>query len=99
MWGHYLVDAPELFRCMASDVAVGQIVELLAELGFTNLVLVFSEHFGRTLTRQPDQRIRWQPAVTNAGVLAVLLGVTVAVTAPPTRPQSPPTTQEPFDDG
>jgi nitrite reductase (NO-forming) len=41
----------------------------------TNLVLVFSEHFGRKLTRQPDQRIRWQPAVTNLGVLAVLIGL------------------------
>lgn len=41
----------------------------------TNLVLVFSEHFGRTLTRQPEQRIRWQPVVTNLGVLLVLIGL------------------------
>lgn len=41
----------------------------------TNLILVFSEHFGRTLTRHPDQRIRWQPPVANLGILAVLVGL------------------------
>ncbi len=41
----------------------------------TNLVLVFTEHFGRTLTRNPEQQIRWQPAVLNLGVVAVLVGV------------------------
>lgn len=41
----------------------------------TNLVLVFSEHFGRTLTRQPDERSRWQPVVTNLAVVTVLVGL------------------------
>jgi hypothetical protein len=41
----------------------------------TNLVLAFTEHFGRTLTHQPAHAVRWQPVVTNAGVLTVLVGV------------------------
>ena len=41
----------------------------------TNLILVFSEHFGRTLTRHPDQRIRWQPPLANLGILAILVGL------------------------
>lgn len=41
----------------------------------TNLVLVFSEHFGRTLTRQPELDIRWQPVVLNLGVIALLAGL------------------------
>ena len=46
----------------------------------TNLVLVFSEHFGRTLTRQPADRIRWQPPVLNAGVVALLVGLPLELT-------------------
>ena len=41
----------------------------------TNLVLVFSEHFGRTLTRTPAQPIRWQTPVVNAGILMILVGL------------------------
>lgn len=41
----------------------------------TNLVLVFSEHFGRTLTRQPEADIRWQPVVLNLGVVTLLVGL------------------------
>jgi len=46
----------------------------------TNLVLVFSEHFGRTLTRSDDQRIRWQPYVVNAGVVMVVAGLPLGLT-------------------
>jgi hypothetical protein len=41
----------------------------------TNLVLTFSEHFARTLTRAPGERSWWWPVVTNLGVLAVLVGL------------------------
>lgn len=41
----------------------------------TNLVLVFTEHFGRTLTRQPERDIHWQPVVLNVGVVALLMGL------------------------
>ena len=41
----------------------------------TNLVLVFSEHFGRTLTRTPAQTIRWQVVAANAGILPILIGL------------------------
>lgn len=40
----------------------------------TNLILTFSEHFARTLTRTPGERAAWWPLVTNAGILAVLTG-------------------------
>ncbi len=46
----------------------------------TNLVLVFSEHFGRTLTRQPAGRTRWQPPVLNVGVLALVVGLPLGAT-------------------
>jgi hypothetical protein len=41
----------------------------------TNLVLTFSEHFGRTVTRTPGERAAWWPAVTNLGILLVLVGL------------------------
>jgi len=41
----------------------------------TNLVLTFSEHFARTVTRTAGERAGWWPAVTNAGILAVLIGL------------------------
>ena len=41
----------------------------------SNLVLAFTEHFGRTLTRQPDERSRWQPVATNLAVVMVLVGL------------------------
>jgi hypothetical protein len=43
----------------------------------TNLVLTFSEHFARTLTRTPGERAWWWPVVTNLGILAVLGGLVV----------------------
>jgi hypothetical protein len=41
----------------------------------TNLILVFTEHFGRTLTRTMAERIRWQMPVANLGILMVLVGL------------------------
>jgi len=41
----------------------------------TNLVLTFSEHFSRTLTRTPGERAWWWPVLTNLAILAVLAGV------------------------
>ena len=46
----------------------------------TTLVLVFSEHFGRTLTRRPAERIRWQLPVLHAGVVALLVGLPLQAT-------------------
>jgi nitrite reductase (NO-forming) len=41
----------------------------------TNVVVVFSQHFGLTVTRAPDQRWRWQPAILNIGIVGVLIGI------------------------
>lgn len=41
----------------------------------TNLVLALSDHFARTLTHQSGAAPRWQLAVANAGVVAVLWGI------------------------
>jgi len=41
----------------------------------TNLVLTFSEHFGRTVTRTAGERSWWWPIVTNLGILGVLVGL------------------------
>ena len=41
----------------------------------TNLVLTFSEHFARTVTRTPGERSWWWPAVTNVGIALVLVGL------------------------
>lgn len=46
----------------------------------TNVVVVFSQHFGLTVTRAPDQRSRWQPALLNSGILLVLTGVPASAT-------------------
>lgn len=46
----------------------------------TNLVLVFTEHFGRTLTRRPADPIRWQPLVVNAGIVVLLVGLPLSST-------------------
>jgi hypothetical protein len=43
----------------------------------TNLVLTFSEHFARTVTRTPGERSWWWPLATNLGVLSVLFGMRV----------------------
>jgi hypothetical protein len=40
----------------------------------TNLVLTFSEHFSRSVTRTPGERAAWWPLVTNAGILGVVAG-------------------------
>jgi hypothetical protein len=40
----------------------------------TNLVLTFSEHFARTVTRTKGERAAWWPLVTNLGILLVLIG-------------------------
>jgi hypothetical protein len=41
----------------------------------TNLVLTFSEHFTRTLTRTAGERAWWWPVVTNVAIVAVLTGL------------------------
>lgn len=41
----------------------------------TNLVLTFSEHFARTVTRTPGERAWWWPLITNLGILLVLVGL------------------------
>ena len=41
----------------------------------TNLVLVFSEHFGRTLTRTPDRSVRWQMPGVNIGIVLTLAAI------------------------
>jgi hypothetical protein len=41
----------------------------------TNLVLTFSEHFTRTLTRTPGERAWWWALVTNVAIVAVLTGL------------------------
>lgn len=41
----------------------------------TNLVLVFSDHFGRTVTRSADEAVRSLLVVANAGIPLVLFGV------------------------
>lgn len=40
----------------------------------TNLVLTFSEHFARTVTRTLGERSWWWPVVTNLGIVLVLAG-------------------------
>ncbi len=41
----------------------------------TNLVLTFSEHFGRTVTRTPGERSAVWPIVTNLGIALTLIGL------------------------
>lgn len=41
----------------------------------TNLILVFSDHFARTLTRSPAAEVRWQLPVLNLGILVLLAGI------------------------
>ncbi len=41
----------------------------------TNLVLTFSEHFSRTVTRTAGERAWWWPLVTNLGILLILVGL------------------------
>ena len=41
----------------------------------TNVVLAFSEHFSRAVTRTPGQRALWWTLAANAGIVLVLIGV------------------------
>lgn len=41
----------------------------------TNLVLTFSEHFSRTVTRTMGERSWWWPIVTNLGIVLTLVGL------------------------
>jgi len=41
----------------------------------TNVLLAFSEHFSRAVTRTPGQRAWWWTWVANAGIVLVLLGL------------------------
>jgi nitrite reductase (NO-forming) len=41
----------------------------------TNVVLAFSQHFGRTVTRASDEPWWWQPAVANVAIALVLIGI------------------------
>lgn len=50
-------------------------VHLFTLGALTNAILVFTEHFGRTLTRAPEVRVRWQLPVLNLGVVLVLVGL------------------------
>lgn len=46
----------------------------------TNVVVAFTLHFGRTVTRAPATSWRWQPWVLNAGVMLVLVGIPTGLT-------------------
>lgn len=41
----------------------------------TNLIVAFSQHFGRTVTRAPDRSWPWQAPVLNGGIVATLVGI------------------------
>jgi nitrite reductase (NO-forming) len=41
----------------------------------SNVVLVFSQHFGRTVTRASDEPWRWRTAGLNVGTVLVLIGI------------------------
>lgn len=46
----------------------------------TNVVLAFSQHFGRTVTRASGERWWWQPAVANVAIVLVLIGIPTGAT-------------------
>ena len=46
----------------------------------TNVVLAFSQHFGRTVTRAADEPWWWQPAVANVAIALVLVGIPTGTT-------------------
>ncbi|MEX1162157.1 MAG: hypothetical protein WEB03_01120 [Nitriliruptor sp.] len=48
----------------------------------TNLILVFSDHFSRTLTRTPAHGPRWPLPVLNLGILLVLVAIPTGRTVP-----------------
>ncbi len=81
--------APSILVALASLVAAGvwvaagaalpggrvMAVHLLTLGAVTTLILTFSEHFGRTLTRAPsDRHIAW-PIVTTASIALLLAGL------------------------
>src|SRR5690625_1857514 len=41
----------------------------------SNLILTFSEHFARTVTRSPGERSWWWPIATNIGIAGILVGL------------------------
>lgn len=41
----------------------------------TNVIVAFSQHFGRTVTRVPEDPPHWHTAVLNVGVVLVLVGI------------------------
>lgn len=45
----------------------------------SNVVMAFSQHFGRTVTRASDERWWWQPATLNVGVVLVLIGIPTGI--------------------
>lgn len=46
----------------------------------TNLVVAFSQHFGLTVTRAPDERQPWLSAILNTGIVLVLTGIPTSAT-------------------
>jgi hypothetical protein len=50
-------------------------VHLFTLGALSNVVVAFTQHFGRTVTRADDERWVWQPVVMNLGVVLVLLGI------------------------
>ncbi len=55
-------------------------VHLFTLGALTNLILVFSDHFARTLTRSPAAQVRWQLPVVNLGIVLVLVGIPIGST-------------------
>lgn len=41
----------------------------------TNVIVTFSQHFGRTVTRAPEVPVLWHTVVLNVGVVLVLVGI------------------------
>jgi hypothetical protein len=57
-------------------------VHLFTLGALTNLILVFSDHFSRTLTRTPAHGPRWPLPVLNLGILLVLVAIPTGRTIP-----------------
>lgn len=87
--GPFAATAPSLLAALAFGLAtlawlaVGDVlgggrwlaVHLFTLGVVTNLVVVFSDHFGETLTRAPAVSRRWVPLALNAGVVVLLVGL------------------------
>jgi hypothetical protein len=54
-------------------------VHLFTLGALTNVVVAFSQHFGRTVTRATDERWLWQQIVMNIGAVLVLAGIPTGV--------------------